>query len=188
MKPWKRFCHEDGGLYGIYLSQNFYRYICRNWYDYPGRLTFAGYFMGKKGPLNYIFGSIVCIAVGIFLIFVSRGGTLKIDDKTVNLKIPMFSKQSFSFDEISNVAIVDLNTASPYLPIKKKSGAATKNFKSGWFQLKNGEKVFLLLEGSKAIYIKTANGDAYLIGIKKFDDLVEKFKPVLKEISVADHQ
>jgi len=153
-----------------------------------GILLLLGISWGKKGPLNYIFGSIVCIAVGIFLIHLSRGGTLKIDDKTVNLKIPMFGKQSFSFGEVANLAIVDLNSVSPYLPMKRKSGTGVKNFKSGWFQLKNGEKAFLLLEGRKAIYIKTVSGDSYLIGIKKFDDLVEKFKPVLKEISVPDHQ
>jgi len=153
-----------------------------------GVLFLLGISWGKKGPLNYIFGSIVCIAVGIFLIYISKGGTLKIDNQTVNLKIPMFSKKSFSFEKISNLAIVDLNTASPYLPTKKKSGSATKNFKSGWFQLKNGQKAFLLLEGRKAIYIKTVNGDNYLIGIKKFDELAEEFKPFLNDISTLDRQ
>ena len=33
-----------------------------------GVLILLGISWGKKGPLNYIFGSIVCIAVGIFLI------------------------------------------------------------------------------------------------------------------------
>ena len=82
--------------------------------------------------------------------------------------------------------IVDLGSDSPYLPVKKKSGASVKNFKSGWFQLKNGERAFLLLQGQKGIYIKTTNGDAYLIGIKNFDLLVDKFKQNMKNNSLQN--
>ena len=153
-----------------------------------GVLLLSGIALGKKGPLNYILGSIVCIIVGIFVIHIARGGTLKIEDQTVKMKIPMYSQKSFSFDEVTETEIVDLKADSPYLPIKKKSGAAMKNFKSGWFQLKNGQKAFLLLEGRKAIYIKTANGDSYLIGIKNFDQLIDKFQPVLKEVSTPAPQ
>jgi len=153
-----------------------------------GVLLLLGVAGGKKGPLNYILGSIVCIVVGIFITHIAKGGTLKIEDQTVKMKIPMYSQKSFSFAEVTESATIDLNADSPYLPIKKKSGTAIKNFKSGWFQLKNGQNTFLLLEGRKAIYIKTANGDSYLIGINNFDQLVDKFKPVLKEISIPDHQ
>ena len=153
-----------------------------------GVLLLLGIAWGKKGPLNYILGSIVCIVVGIFITHIAKGGTLKIENQTVKMKIPMYSLKSFSFDEITETEIIDLNADSPHLPTKKKSGTATKNFKSGWFQLKNGEKAFLLLEGRKAIYIKTANGDAYLIGIKSFDQLVDKFQQNIKDISLPDHQ
>lgn len=150
-----------------------------------GLLLLLGISFGRKSPLNYIFGSIICIVTGILIIFVSKGGVLKITDQTVTMKIPMFSQKSFSFDEVTDSKIIDLNTDSPYLPIKKKSGGATKNFKSGWFLLKNGEKAFLLLEGRKAIYIKTRNGNTYLIGINNFDQLVEKFK--FKEVLGSEH-
>ena len=151
-----------------------------------GLLLLLGISWGKKSPLNYIFGSIVCIIVGIFLIYGSNGGSLKIDNGKVYLKIPMFSQRSFSFSEISNMQIVDLGSDSPYLPVKKKSGASFKNFRSGWFQLKNGERAFLLLQGQKGIYIKTTNGDAYLIGIKNFDLLVDKFKQNMKNNSLQN--
>lgn len=152
-----------------------------------GVLLLMGISWGKKGPLNYILGSIVCIVIGIFITHLARGGTLKIEDQSVTMKIPIYSQKSFSFDEVTKTGLVDLNADSPYLPVKKKSGTAIKNFKSGWFQLKNGEKTFLLLEGKKAIYIKTNNGDTYLIGIKNFDQLVEKFQQNIKDNSLHNY-
>ena len=42
-----------------------------------GALVLLGITWGKKGPLNYIFGSIVCIIVGIFVTHIAKGGNLK---------------------------------------------------------------------------------------------------------------
>jgi hypothetical protein len=152
-----------------------------------GVLLFLGIIWGKKGPLNYIFGSIVCIIVGIFILHVAKGGTLKIEDQTVKMKIPMFSQKSFSFDELVQTEVVDFNMDSQYLPVKKKSGTAIRDFKSGWFELKKGEKAFFLLEGRKAIYLKTKDGNAYVIGIKNFNQLIEKFQQNLEEISIHNN-
>ena len=154
-----------------------------------GVLVLLGISFGKKSPLNYILGSIVCIVIGIIIIFVSKGGTLKIVDQTVTMKIPMFSEKSFSFDEIEQFEVVELNRDSPYFPVKRKTGTGTKNFNSGWFQLKNGEKAFLLLEGwKKGIYVKTKSGDVFLIGIKNLDELIEQFPQAAGDSSAVKNE
>lgn len=147
-----------------------------------GVLLLLGISWGKKGPLNYICGSLVCIVVGVFIIVIARGGTLKISDQKVRLKLPLYSEKIFTADQIADVQIISLDEDSPLKPVRKKSGSATKNLKNGWFALKNGEQAFLLLEGRKAIYVKTKAGDAYLLGINDFDRLLEVFQKNVKQI------
>jgi len=147
-----------------------------------GVLLLLGIAMGKKGPLNYIFGSIVCIIVGIFIISIAKGGTLKIENHEVRMKLPLYSEKIFIADQIADVQIISLDEESPLKPVRKKSGSATKNLKNGWFTLKNDEKAFLLLEGRKAIYVKTREGNAYLLGIMDFDKLLEVFQKNVKQI------
>ena len=147
-----------------------------------GILLLSGIAWGRKGPLNYVFASIVCIITGIFIISIARGGTLKIEDQSVRMKLPFYSEKIFTADQIADLQIISLDEDSPFKPVRKKSGSATKNMKSGWFTLKNGAKAFLLLEGRKAIYVKTIEGDIYLVGIKDFDQLAEVFQRNVKPI------
>ncbi|UCE07291.1 MAG: hypothetical protein JSW07_04465 [bacterium] len=144
-----------------------------------GALLLLGIAWGRKGPLGYILGSIVCIIIGIFLLRIANGGTLKIEEQAVRLKIPLYSQKVITFDQITDRQIVSLDSDSPFKPAKRKSGTSTEKFKSGWFLLKNREKAFLLLEGRKAIYVKTTDGNAYLIGINDFDQLLENFQQYL---------
>lgn len=148
-----------------------------------GVLLLLGISWGRKGPLNYILGSIVCIITGIFVIFIARGGILKINGNEVRMKVPFYSEKAFTADQIADAQIISLDEDSPYKPARKISGGATKNLKNGWFKLKNDEKAFLLLEGRKAIYVKTKLGDAYLLGIKDFDQLVDIFQKNLKPLN-----
>ncbi|HEX9972675.1 MAG TPA: hypothetical protein VGD14_11450 [bacterium] len=148
-----------------------------------GVLLLLGISWGKKGPLNYIFGSIVCIIVGIFIISIARGGTLKIEGDEVSMKLPIYSQKIFTADQIVDVRTISLDEDSPFKPVRKISGGATRNLKNGWFTLKNGEKAFLLLEGRKAIYVKTKAGDAYLLGIKNFDQLLNVFQKNIKQLN-----
>ncbi len=148
-----------------------------------GVLLLLGIAWGKKGPLNYIFGSIVCVIVGIFIISIAKGGTLKIENNKVSMKLPFYSEKVFSADQIADVQIISLDEESRLKPVRKKSGSATRNLKNGWFTLKNGENAFLLMEGRKAIYVKTTAGNIYLLGIKDFDQLLNVFQKNLKQIN-----
>ena len=141
-----------------------------------GVLLLLGIAFGRESPLNYIFAAIVCIATGLFVVlWISKGGTLKIENQKLTLKIPMYKTKIITTNEIAEVRIVEIDSESPYRPARKRSGTATKAFKSGWFTLKNKEKAFVALEGQKALYIKTQNGALLLIGIKDFDRLLTVF-------------
>lgn len=141
-----------------------------------GVLLLLGIGFGRKSPLNYIFAAIVCVATGLFVaLWISKGGTLKIENQKLTLKIPMYKTKIITTNEIEEVQIVEVNSESPYRPARKRSGTATKAFKSGWFTLKNKEKAFVALEGQKALYIKTKKGALFLIGIKDFDQMLAVF-------------
>jgi len=148
-----------------------------------GVLMLLGISWGKKGPLNYIIGSIVSIAIGIFLLYLAKGGRLTIENHTVKLKVPMFSEKVFTAEQVAQAKIISLDQDSPYLPVKKKSGGSFKNFKNGWFVLKNGEKAFLLLQGRQALYIKTTDNRTFLIGIQDFDRLLDVFQQQIGTIA-----
>ena len=141
-----------------------------------GVLLLLGLVWGKKGPFTYIFSCMVCVIVGVFIIYVSKGGKLVIENKTVKLKVLMYSEKIISAENISEIRIINIDSDSLYKPVKKTSGTATKNFRSGWFKLKNGEKAFLLLEGRKGIYVKTQAGERYIFGIKDFKKLEQVFE------------
>jgi len=148
-----------------------------------GVFLLLGIVWGKKGPLNYILGSLVCISIGIFVLYIAKGGTLKIENNKLILKVPIYSQKVIASNQISEIQITSLEADSPYLPVKRKSGTSTKKFKSGWFTLKNSERAFLLLEGNKGLYIKTTDGNVYLIGIKDFAQFLEIFQSKVKKLS-----
>ena len=148
-----------------------------------GLFVLLGLIGGKKSPLNYILGSIVCIILGIWVITISDGGTLTILSGKTTIKIPLFKQRVFYAEQIVIAKAVNLNSSSPYLPVRKKSGANVGKFKSGWFMLKNGEKAFLLINSKTCLYIKTKNGDVYLIGMKNFERLVKTFEQEMTTVT-----
>lgn len=145
-----------------------------------GILLLLGVMYGKKSPLSYIFGSIISIALGLFLmLYGAKGGSLKIEHQILRLKIPLYHERILVANQIEQVQVVELNAQSPLLPIRKKSGAATKYLKTGWFILRNGEKAFIAVEGKRALYIKSKQGNIYLVGIKEFDKFLNVFQNMI---------
>jgi len=149
-------------------------------------LLLLGLIWGKKGPFNYIFGCIVCVLVGLFIISISRGGALSINDRQVSLKVPMYKQKIIESAQVKEARIVELQKGTMYYPVRKKSGGAFKNFRNGWFKLQNDEKAFLLVEGRKAIYVKTNAGDVYMFGIKDFDSLVQAYQREIGEFKSTE--
>ncbi len=151
-----------------------------------GFFLLLGLIWGKKGPLNYILGCVVCVVVGLFIVSISRGGTMNIHDNQVVLKVPLFKQKIIESSQVKQAMVVELQRRSPYYPVLKKSGGAVKNFRNGWFKLQNDEKAFLLLEGRKAIYVKTNAGDAYMFGMNDFDKLVQAYQREIGEFTSTE--
>lgn len=151
-----------------------------------GFLLLLGLIWGKKGPLNYILGWVICLIVGLFIVSISRGGTMIIQDNQVTLKAPLFKQKIIESSQVKQAMVVELRKGSVYYPVLKKSGGAFKNFRNGWFKLQNDEKAFLLVEGRKAIYVKTESGDIYMFGINDFDKLVQVYQHEIGEFTSTE--
>jgi len=123
-----------------------------------------------------IFVGIGMILVGFFIMSLSKSGEMSIKAQHVILKVPMYKEKRIPASQVQEARIVELIKGSDYYPVAKKSGSAIKNFRSGWFKLKNKERAFLLVEGNRAIYLKTHSGENYLFGIKDFDRMVEVYR------------
>lgn len=145
-----------------------------------GILLLLGLVWGRKSPLNYILGSIICVITGIFLLHVDAGGTLKIEDNQLIFKVPLFKTKIITSSDIQEIKTIDIEEDSAYRPVKKKSGGSFKNLKTGWFVLANGESAFLGLEGKRGLYIKTKDNRIYLIGIQDFDTFLKVFREKVK--------
>ncbi len=142
-----------------------------------GILMMLGVSFGRKNPLNYIFGSVFSIALGLFFLnTLSKGGTIKIDDDMIRLKIPIFREKVILKDRIESAEFIDLNRDVAYQLKKRKSGTSVENFNSGWFVLNNGEDAFVLLAGSKALLIRDRDGRNYMIGMKDMQKLRKVFE------------
>lgn len=151
-----------------------------------GFLLLLGLIWGKKGPVNYILGCVFCVILGLFLISISNGGTMSITEKQVILKVPMYKQKIIESSLIKQAMVVELRKGTAYYPVRKKSGGAFKNFRNGWFKLQNDEKAFLLVEGQKAIYIKTDSGDVYMFGINNFESLAQAYQREIGEFTSTE--
>ncbi|MFZ5517484.1 MAG: PH domain-containing protein [Candidatus Zhuqueibacterota bacterium] len=141
--------------------------------------------------MDYIFPKMTMLIVvgimmilgGLFIMSLARAGAMSIKAQQVVLKVPMYKEKRIPASQVKEARIVELKKGSDYYPVAKKSGSAVRNFRSGWFKLRNKEKAFLLVEGKQAIYLKTQAGDVFMIGINDFDRLVEVYRHEIGQLA-----
>ncbi len=108
--------------------------------------------------------------------YISAAGKLTIKDKTIILDVRLYSKKVIHANEIKSAQLVNFDEDISRRPIKKKSGTSINDFRSGWFELKNGDKVFLLIKGKRGIIVTNNRDEKFIFGIEDFERLKKVFE------------
>jgi len=140
-----------------------------------GVLLLFGIFRGRQGPLSYILASIICVAMGIFLISIKNSGKIVLNEDSISLHSPLTKSFVIDPDTVEKVWVEDLQN-SEWKPVRKRSGTAAGDIRSGWFTLKNGKKAYIALQGWKALCLETGDGRTALIGIADFNVLLSEVR------------
>ncbi|MCG2814547.1 MAG: PH domain-containing protein [Candidatus Aminicenantes bacterium] len=140
-----------------------------------GILLLLGIIWGRQGPLSYILGSIICVAVGIFLLSIKTSGKIVLNEDTISLHSPLNKSFVIHPDSVPKAWVEDLQD-SEWKPVRKKSGTAAGDIRSGWFTLKNGKKAYIALQGWKALCLETEDGHIALFGTADFDLLLSEVR------------
>lgn len=140
-----------------------------------GVLLLGGIARGRRSPLNYIIGSITCIALGIFLLTLRTTGTITVEPGRLNLKAPLLKTRFVKEGSIDRAWVQDL-AGSEWNPARKLNGAAVGLIRSGEFRLHNGRIAFLVLDGDRALCIEVSDGGLYLLGMEDFEPFLEELR------------
>jgi len=147
-----------------------------------GILILGGLFRGSRSPLNYLVGSVICIALGIFIFTLRSPGSITLTEEEMVLKAALCKTQVVKFSDIQNIWVEDL-TDSPWRPIHKESGTAVGDIRTGWFRLRNGRKAYLVLQGERGVCFEAGGDHLFVIGTENFDALWAALKIRLPGLS-----
>lgn len=140
-----------------------------------GILAIRGIFRSSQSKFNYIVGSLICFALGIFFLTMKSSGSIKVTEDSLTLKAILSKTQVIETDKIQRAWVENLQDTE-WRPISRSSGTSLGNLRTGWFRLQNGRKAFLLLQGERALFIGADKGRWFLIGVEDFDPFINKVK------------
>ena len=147
-----------------------------------GALVFIGIFKGSRSRLNYIIGGIICIIIGIVMLTTKTAGSITVNEDQLTLKATFTKTQVVQVDAIIKAWIEELDN-SEWRPVKKKSGSAIGEIRTGWFTLKNGRKAYLVLQGNRALCIEADQERIFLVGIEEFDLFLSQIKSEMPKLA-----
>ncbi len=147
-----------------------------------GVLIIFGIFYGRRHPANYVVGSVICIALGIFLLTLKSVGSITISNDELILKAALSKTQVIRASDIRKIWIEDL-AGSAWRPGRRQSGTAIGKLRTGRFTLHNGRKAFLVLQGKRALILETDKEAVYLIGVEDFTDLLDAVRSLWPEMA-----
>jgi hypothetical protein len=140
-----------------------------------GILAIRGIFRGSRSKFNYIVGSLICFALGIFFLTMKSSGSIKVTEDSLTLKAILSKTQVIETDKIQRAWVDDLQDTE-WRPISRSSGTSLGNLRTGWFRLQNGRKAFLVLQGDQALFIEADKGRVFLLGVENFDPFIRQVK------------
>jgi hypothetical protein len=144
-----------------------------------GALLIVGVLRSRQGMVARIIGGVVLIAFGVFFAGMRNTGEIRLDEGRMHLRVPFQKDKVIGTADIRSAAAVDIATSPGMKPVRKISGGNIGDVRTGWFRLQRGEKVFLTLEGRRALYIETTLGFNALVGCSEFESFEEAFSELV---------
>jgi hypothetical protein len=102
-------------------------------------------------------------------------GSITVTEENLTLKALLSKTQVIDTAEIKRAWVEDLEHTD-WRPVSRSSGTSLGNLRTGWYRLQNGLKAFCILQGERALFIETEDGDVYLIGLEDFDPFIKQVK------------
>jgi hypothetical protein len=135
----------------------------------------------KRSPVQRkILGSVaLLVACGAFLIIFYRDRHLVLDEQGIHANL--YGRHEIPWSSIKRAVDIEHLPGSPYAPVRRTSGTAIGNYRTGWFTLAGGGSAFLVMqEADRALLIEDGT-TRYLIGVKDMDGLLRE---VGKHVSI----
>ena len=117
-------------------------------------------FIKKKGAQRYYLLFIVVtmvLGLGYLFFYAPSKVVVSLTEDDLQVAIPPFVKESWVYEDISKAYIADWTTAENegLRPAQRTMGTAVGEYRTGWFQLANGQKALLMVNGSRFICLET---------------------------------
>lgn len=140
-----------------------------------GLLAVRGIFRGSRSKFNYVAGSIICFALGIYFLSMKSSGSIMVTENNLTLKAILSKTHVVDSDDIQRAWVEDLED-SEWRPISRNSGTVFGDIRTGSFRLQNGRRAFLVLQGERGLFIEANNDRLYLIGVEDFAAFIQQVK------------
>ena len=142
--------------------------------------SLAGVIEPRGGGLAWLGAAIGVVVIGIVTFAFSyapgppkltlTAGSLAIHDRFYPVTLGAASI------DVAHIRVVDLGVDTEWRTTKKTNGFANSHYRSGWFQVANGQEVHLYEAGGKRLVLLPPNGDgaAVLVEVGEPDRFVEE--------------
>lgn len=84
--------------------------------------------------------------------------------------------------DAANIRVVDIGAGSDWQPVARTNGFANAHYRSGWFRVRNGQKVRLYVESARGLVLlpPKGSGNAVLLEVSDPQSFVEAARRMLK--------
>jgi hypothetical protein len=134
-----------------------------------GLLLLVGVLRSRKGVVARIAGGIALVAFGVFFVTIRSTGEIVVREGSLQLRVPFQRDKLIDSADIRSVTEIDIYSSTGMKPVRKISGGNIGDVRTGWYSLSSGEKAFLTLQGTRALYIETSRGFNAIVGMHDFE-------------------
>lgn|GEM_PF-529927 len=117
----------------------------------------------------------------LYLFIIAPGQVYVAVENTLKVNAPPYARMDVPWEEISEAYVADWSARSEIAPVQKTNAIATRAYRVGWFTLRNGRRALIVAEGTRVLYLETAN-ISLLLAPDDFDGFAEAVKERLSAI------
>jgi hypothetical protein len=140
-----------------------------------GIFAIRGIFRGSRSKFNYVVGTLICFALGIYFLSMESSGSIYVTENSVTLKALLSKTRVVDTADIQRAWVENLEE-SEWRPISRNSGTALGNIRTGSFRLENSRRAFLVLQGERGLFIEANKDRLFLVGVEDFDPFIQQVK------------